>query len=521
MKRKLSLRTLLSLVFGGLVLLTAVATLGIVGGASGEAAVDDAIERGRQSQRVLSERIGAEFAKVERAAELQALIAPPGSTTAADGAAIFSLVPIASASPAPAGVTEGWSWLGTAPVYRAPGAATLARIDLDQVRSIMEAFMPQGVAGVLLGEGRILARARSGGRVDEATNDELMALFAAEVDEDDRVEEAPGLRRVERDDDEPVFLSTETLPTPGIDLSIGFATTPSTVATTFGLILFASAIAAGIALVAVAAALFVAKRVATSVGGVRDALHDIAELNLDAVEPMAPMPARELEDIRHGLDRAVRSLKAFGMFVPKALVQRLLERGDGSLRLAEECEVSVLFTDIVGFTTIAAAMRPAEVTAMLDEHFALVSSAVEREGGTVDKYVGDGILAYWGAPEPQSDHAARAIRAAAAIQRAHTDAVAEGRAAFGLRIGLHSGPAVAGTVGTAARLDYTIVGDTVNVASRLEQLGREIDPDCPCCALVSGDTCRLAGSDGCDPLGSRALRGRDGTVEVHRLRDGA
>ena len=515
MEWKPSLRTLLSLVFGGLVLLTALVTLGIVGGASGDAAIGDAIDKGRQVQRVLSERIGAELEKVERAANLYEGM-PPGSV---DGPALFSLVPVASLAAAPMGVPDGWSMLGTGPVYRVDGAPTLARIDLTEMRATMGAFMQEGVTGVLLGDGRILARTRSGGRVDDASDDVLMGMFAKPIPAGEVIEGAPNLNRVVRADDEPIFLSSEPLPTRGLNLRVGFATTPSTVGGALAQVLIASAVAGVIALLAILAALFIAKRVATSVGGVRDALHDISQLDLDAVRPLAPMPARELEDIRVALDRAVASLGAFGRFVPKALVQRLLERGDGSLRLAEECEVSVLFTDIVGFTALAAAMRPAEVTAMLDEHFALVAEAVEAEGGQVDKYVGDGILAYWGAPEPQADHAARALRAATAIQRAHTEAVAAGKAEFGLRIGLHSGPAVAGTVGTAARLDYTIVGDTVNVASRLEQLGREIDPDCPSCALVSGDTCALAGDEGCDALGPHALRGRDGMVDVYRVRD--
>ena len=516
--RKPGLRTLLSVVFGGLVLLTAAVTLAIVGVAGGDAAFGDAIDKGRQAQAVLSERIGAELSAVERAARLYSR-QPEGS---ADGEAIFSLVPIAELQPAKPAMPDGWSIAQGRPIYRVANAPTVAAVDLVALRRTMEALMQEGVSAVLLHDGRVIARTASGGRIDEASTDELTAIFAAPFDPDDVPDEAPTLRRVVRTTDEPVFLSSEPLPTPNLDLRVGFATTPSTVAGSIAQIGTAMLVAGLIALLAVAAALFISKRVAGAVGGVRDALHDIAALDLDRATPIEPMPARELEDIRLALDRALRSLKAFERFVPKSLVLRLLERGDGSLRLAEERDVSVLFTDIAGFTALAAAMRPEEVTALLDRHFEVVSAAVERTGGTVDKYVGDGILAYWGAPEPLADHAARALEAARAIQTAHLEDVARGETGFGLRIGVHCGPVIAGTVGTAARLDYTIVGDTVNVASRLEQLGREIDPDCACCALVSGtahDRARRDGMEGadCEELGPHALRGRDGAVAVWRL----
>ena len=514
---RLSLRALLSLVFGGLVLLTAAVTLAIVVTASGDAAFGDAIDKGRQTQKVLSERLAAELRRVEAAAALLARRSVD-ATDAAIAVDLAALVPAAAVLDE-ASLPGGWSLADGRPAFRPPGARFGVAVDLGALEATMSAMGREGVAGVLLSGGRVLARTRSGGRIDEADDAALEALFAVPLPPDEVVEDAPTLQRVRRDTDEPVFLSSAPLPTPGLDLRVGFATTPSTVGDAIEQIAVASLVALGVALLAVVLALLIARRIARAVSGVRDALDRIAALDLDAVEPIPAMPARELEDIRRALARAVLSLRAFGLFVPKTLVQRLLERGDGSLRLAEERDVTVLFTDIVGFTALASQMRPAEVTGVLDRHFAMVTEAVEAEGGTVDKYVGDGILAYWGAPEPSEDHAARAWAAATRIQEAHRRAMEEGTVRFGLRIGFHSGPVIAGTVGTGERLDYTIVGDTVNVASRLEQLGREVDPDCPCCALASGDVVARAGLRNGRSLGRRALRGRDGEVEVFRLPD--
>lgn len=520
MTRRLSLRAVLSLVLGGLVLATAVVVMLITVAAGGDAAFGDAIDKGVQAQRVVSERVAAELRAVQAAEALLSRL-PPGERGAVVER-IAALAPVAQvvASDAP----EGWSSSDGRLVYRSGGSSQALAVDPERLEAVMTSVMQEGVAGVLLVNGRVVMRTRSGGRVDEATDATLEALFATPRDPEGVIEDAPTLRRVEREDDEPVLFSSEPVTlgggrSAGLDLRAGFATTPSTVGQALGQVFFAGIAAAVFALLAVAFALWIAKRIAARITGLRDALHDIAALDLDGVEPGPPLPARELEDIRHALEAAVSSLRAFSLFVPIALVQRLLDRSNGTLRLAEEREVTVMFTDIVGFTQLASSMTPGEVTAVLDRHFETVAAAVEAEGGTVDKFIGDGVLAYWGAPEPTADHAARALRAAARIQKVHAEAAhGEGAdARFGLRIGLHSGPVVAGTVGTGERLDYTVVGDTVNVASRLEQLGREVDPDCSCCALASGEVVARAGDGACHPLGPRALRGRAGEVEVFRL----
>jgi class 3 adenylate cyclase len=153
-------------------------------------------------------------------------------------------------------------------------------------------------------------------------------------------------------------------------------------------------------------------------------------------------------------------------------VTRLIRAGDAGTIRPEARELTVMFTDIAGFTAMSETRPAPEVADFLNEHFALLGACVEAEGGTVDKFIGDALMAFWGAPETQTDTAPRACRAALAIARAvdadNARRTAAGRPAIRIRIGLHSGPVVVGNVGWPGRINYTIVGDTVNTCQRLE-----------------------------------------------------
>ena len=161
---------------------------------------------------------------------------------------------------------------------------------------------------------------------------------------------------------------------------------------------------------------------------------------------------------------------------------------------------------------------------LLNEHFALLNEAIEAEGGTIDKYIGDSVMAFWGAPEDQPDHAARACRAALQIAQALGDdnrrRQADGKAPIRLRIGIHSGTAVVGNIGAPGRVNYTLVGDTVNIAQRLEGLAKDVGvaPDADAVILVSEETQAELPSDfALDAEGQHELRGHSGTVAVYRL----
>ncbi len=164
--------------------------------------------------------------------------------------------------------------------------------------------------------------------------------------------------------------------------------------------------------------------------------------------------------------------RLFGAVKSEAIA-RALEDDPGGLRLkGEERQVSVLFADIRDFTSFSEAHAPAEVVALLNAYFGEVVPILEAHGATVDKYIGDGIMALWNAPGDQPDHALRAARAAVAMaarvaERADLWA-ARGYPGMRIGVGVQTGPAVVGTIGSPRRLDYTAIGDTVNAAARIE-----------------------------------------------------
>ena len=176
------------------------------------------------------------------------------------------------------------------------------------------------------------------------------------------------------------------------------------------------------------------------------------------------------------LQRAIVDRKEQGeslsRLLPGGVAAQILEGGHQPGETAE-LEVTVLMSDIRGYTTIAERTDPSVLATQLNEHRAAMNHAIVGQGGTVMQYVGDAVMAVFGAPVPQDDHAERAVAAAIAMQAAQDEVNAgwtpEGRAPFGLGIGLSSGPVAAALLGSEERLEYTVVGDTVNLTQRLQQ----------------------------------------------------
>jgi adenylate cyclase len=184
---------------------------------------------------------------------------------------------------------------------------------------------------------------------------------------------------------------------------------------------------------------------------------------------------------------------AFGRYVSPHVVERLAASQE-ALRLGgERRDVSVMFADLSGFTALSTRVSPEVLTQLTNRYLAYIVDAVEATGGYVDKFIGDAVMAIWGAPVGDGRHALHALEAALAaresIEAARAAARRQGQAGFSVKIGIHSGSAVVGNVGTERRYNYTAVGETVNVAARLEGVPGVYG----CAIVVSEPTATLAG----------------------------
>ena len=201
----------------------------------------------------------------------------------------------------------------------------------------------------------------------------------------------------------------------------------------------------------------------------------IRTLDLTAARPLAGSRFRELDEAIRAYNALIASLHWFETYVPRHLVKRLMAQGEKATAL-EEREVTVLFTDIADFTGLAERLSASDTAAFLNHHFGLLAACVEAEDGTIDKFIGNSLMAFWGAPESQPDHAARACRAARAIAAAiigdnrHRREL--GMPPVRIRVGIHTGPAMVGNIGAPGRINYTLVGDIVNIAQRIEKSRR-------------------------------------------------
>ncbi len=285
-----------------------------------------------------------------------------------------------------------------------------------------------------------------------------------------------------------------------------------------------SAIAGGIAAgLAVLLAVWLSHRAARPLRAVAARARVVAELNFDAVKPLPRSRVRELDQVSLAFNAMVIGLKAMNTYVPRSLFNKLLRLGGADAATAREAELTMIFTDIVGFTSLSEHMSASQTAKVLNDHFAILVEAVEKEGGTVDKFVGDGMLAFWGAPDERLDHAQAAVRASQAIARAVRAANERSSDEYPfirLRVGVHTGQAVVGNVGALDRWNYTVVGDAVNVSERLQSLGREISPDDEVVILASDTTVRkLSLHVKREKIGTHNLRGRRESVIVWRIRE--
>ena len=218
----------------------------------------------------------------------------------------------------------------------------------------------------------------------------------------------------------------------------------------------------------------------------------------------------------------IRLRQMFGKYVSDEVVEKLLAIGHRPDLGGEAIQVTILFSDIRNFTTISERLNPHQVVEMLNAYFSRVCEPIWQEGGTVDKFIGDAVMAVFGSPVPYKDHAQRALRAALGIAETarefrswmHERFVGVNLPEFAIGIGVHTGEAVIGSVGSPRRMEFTAIGDTVNTASRLESLSKEFGWT----MVASRATIDAAGPGVSIGKGEKiSVKGREGYVEVFEV----
>jgi class 3 adenylate cyclase len=252
------------------------------------------------------------------------------------------------------------------------------------------------------------------------------------------------------------------------------------------------------------------------------AANRLRNLDFDA-PPLDRTRLRELDDAAQAINAANAALHWFGNYVPRKLVNRLVREGEDAVTVSKHREITVVFTDLVGFTAMSERLPAQETADLLNEHFALVTACIEAEGGIVDKFIGDAVMAVWGAIKRDGDHAVHACAAVRAIGAAlaadNARRVMLGKPILRMRVGIHSGPVVIGNIGAPGRINFTVVGDTVNTAQRLEHLGHDhMNDDDQFIALASAETVEAARLDPPPPaVGLLPVKGRTAPIEVFQL----
>jgi adenylate cyclase len=186
---------------------------------------------------------------------------------------------------------------------------------------------------------------------------------------------------------------------------------------------------------------------------------------------------KEIDELGRTMGVARRAIWSFSRFVPKDIVRGIIDHSISTELGGVRQEVTILFTDVTNFTGIAETADPDSLMHQTSRHFTALIEAFHDEDGTIDKFIGDSAMVFWNAPHRQPDHVERACRAALAAKAAshalNAEFEAEGLPSFRVRVGIHVGEAVVGNLGSEERMNYTVLGNSVNLAARLEGLNKE------------------------------------------------
>ncbi|MFA4906621.1 MAG: adenylate/guanylate cyclase domain-containing protein [Candidatus Margulisiibacteriota bacterium] len=268
-----------------------------------------------------------------------------------------------------------------------------------------------------------------------------------------------------------------------------------------------------ILVMAILLAVLVTRSISKPIRFLAEETRKIKDFNLDDKVAISSR-IKEIQLMSHAISAMKAGLQAFRRYVPAELVRRLIDTGEEARLGGHQRELTVFFSDISGFTTIAEAMSPEALMLYLSEYLDELTKILSAEQGTVDKYIGDGIMAFWGAPVHDDDHAFHACAAALACQEKLRELnkkwQSQGKSPLATRIGIATGETVVGNVGSSERINYTVMGDNVNLASRLEGVNKLYRTK----IMVSQATCEaVADKFWFRPLGIVAVKGkREGTA---------
>ena len=228
----------------------------------------------------------------------------------------------------------------------------------------------------------------------------------------------------------------------------------------------------------------------------------------------------EIHNMTQSFLNMKQGLRAFNKYVPSKLVAQLLELGQEPKLGGQNRDLTILFSDIQGFTSISERLEAHHLVDQMAVYFTTLSGIIMQNGGTVDKYIGDAIMAFWNAPVESARHAEAACRSALAMQKALHDLrsahLAEEVSVFGTatRLGLHTGDAIVGNMGSSERLNYTAIGDSVNLASRLEGLNKYYGTE----IIASESTVNATEGYAVARLLDRvAVKGRTAGIDIYEL----
>jgi len=234
--------------------------------------------------------------------------------------------------------------------------------------------------------------------------------------------------------------------------------------------------------------------------------------------PSVASPVHEIALLSRAVDRLDATVKSFAAFVPVGLVKELLA-SDQKLQLGGRSRfLTIFFSDIEAFSTLSEEVPTQELLLRVSAHLEVLTKAVNREHGTIDKFIGDGVMAFWGAPLLLEDHAWHACVAALRIQQGMDELnarwVAQGLRRLNVRIGIHSDAVLVGNVGSKERMSYTVMGDGVNVAARLEGLNKEFRTR----ICISHAVFKETGERLCvRPIDEVSVKGRRATVTIYEV----